>query len=281
MSQKLGNIKIVLTNSHFQDKEIDKADLTNENNYYALLNKKRKRNSSHKNNKFEIDRCPSCASELLRKKYNHIHCNKIGNKNKNVENRDNNGNMNFINKNENSKIPKNKIENNTFMEKSFPKFNEKKKFFFNNEDNSNQETYQKNFNVSQDYKNEEEIIKFNENDNNEMFNEDKIKEKNYNKNENINNVINDNNNKINVSEETGKNIINYNSSIFRNEKYPISEGINQNIKLSIKVENKAQILAGNMLKKSNEKIDIMNEPKKSSQIILKVQKMVAPEIKYK
>ena len=36
-----------------------------------------------------------------------------------------------------------------------------------------------------------------------------------------------------------------------------------------------------MLKKSNEKIDIMNEPKKSGQIILKVQKMVAPEIKYK
>ena len=167
------------------------------------------------------------------------------------------------------------------MEKSFPKFNEKKKFFFNNEDNSNQETYQKNFNVSQDYKNEEEIIKFNENDNNEMFNEDKIKEKNYNKNENINNVINDNNNKINVSEETGKNIINYNSSIFRKEKYPINEGINQNIKLSTKIENKAQILSGNMLKKSNEKIDIMNEPKKSGQIILKVQKMVAPEIKYK
>ena len=279
MSQKLGNKKIVLTNSFFQGKEIDKADLTIENNYYALINKKRKRNSSHKNSRITINKCPSCASELLRKKYNHIHCNKIDNRNKIVEIKDNNNDMNYRNKNESSKIAINKIENNSFTGKYYPKYNENKKLFFNNEDKANQETLQKNFNVSQDKKGERGIFKFNENEKNEMFRKNIIKDKNYNKNENSYNFVNNNNNnKINATDEKGKNIISFNSSIFKSENYPTNEQLNQNVKLSTKIENKTSIPAENILKKSNEKIDSMNNTKKPSQFLLKVQKRIAPEI---
>ena len=67
MSKKLGNINIILTNSilDLKKKEKVKSDLINENSYYSLINKKRKRNSSNKKMKIIINKCPSCASSLL------------------------------------------------------------------------------------------------------------------------------------------------------------------------------------------------------------------------
>ena len=121
-------------------------------------------------------------------------------------------------------------------------------------------------------------MKFNENDKNEIFHKNIIKDKNYNKNENSNNFVNNNNNKINSIDEKDKNIISFNSSIFRSENYQTNEQLNQNIKLPKKIENKTSIPAENMLKKSNEKIDSMNNTKNPSQILLKVQKRIAPEI---
>ena len=75
-----------------------------------------------------------------------------------------------------------------------------------------------------------------------------------------------------------KNIISFNSSIFRSENYPTNEQLNQNVNLSTKIENKTSIPGEKILKKSNEKIDRMNNEKNPSQFLLKVQKRIAPEI---
>ena len=72
MSDILGNTKIILRNSLSKMNEKDKSELISENKYYALLNKKRRRNLSHNNHKNTLSICPSCASSFLRKCYHHI-----------------------------------------------------------------------------------------------------------------------------------------------------------------------------------------------------------------
>ena len=102
MSQKLGNINIILTNSFYQGNKKEQLkikDIINENNYYSLINKKRKRSLSHKAHKLNVNKCPSCASTLLGKYYNHIHNH---NKNKIIENinlkkKENNPENNIVN----------------------------------------------------------------------------------------------------------------------------------------------------------------------------------------
>ena len=71
MSQNLGGIKFLLSNSYHQEKEEMKNELIKENNFYSLINKKRKRNISNKN--IIVNKCPSCASSKLSKLYKHVH----------------------------------------------------------------------------------------------------------------------------------------------------------------------------------------------------------------
>ena len=71
MSQDLGNINIILSSTLNMDNEKNKSELNKENNFYSLINKKRKRNYSNK--KYKIYKCPACASFSLRKLYKHIH----------------------------------------------------------------------------------------------------------------------------------------------------------------------------------------------------------------
>ena len=75
MSQNLGNLKFYLRSSlNYRDIEDQKTDLNKENDFYSLINKKRKRHISNKN--YKIMKCPSCASSSLRNFYKHIHENK-------------------------------------------------------------------------------------------------------------------------------------------------------------------------------------------------------------
>ena len=72
MSQNLGNLKFYLRSSlNYRDIEDQKTDLNKENDFYSLINKKRKRHISNKN--YKIMKCPSCASTSLRNLYKHIH----------------------------------------------------------------------------------------------------------------------------------------------------------------------------------------------------------------
>ena len=142
MSKNLGNINIILTNTFYKEKEKGKSklELINENNYYALLNKKRKRHLSKDRHFFNANRCPSCVSASLRKYYKHIHDNDINNKN-NIFEDANNTKFSDINK-ESFNISKdmNMDKNNLFFLNASSKFNENSKIIFNNDDNSNQET---------------------------------------------------------------------------------------------------------------------------------------------
>jgi hypothetical protein len=75
MSQNFGNLKFYLRSSlNYRDIEQQKTDLKKENDFYSLINKKRKRHISNKN--YKIMKCPSCASSSLRNFYKHIHENK-------------------------------------------------------------------------------------------------------------------------------------------------------------------------------------------------------------
>ena len=72
MSQNLGNLNFYLRSSlNYRDIEDQKTDLNKENDFYSLINKKRKRHISNKN--YKIMKCPSCASTSLRNFYKHIH----------------------------------------------------------------------------------------------------------------------------------------------------------------------------------------------------------------
>ena len=174
MSQKLRNMNITLTNSIFElkKKEKVKSELNNENNYYSLLNKKRKRNLLNKKMKIIINKCPSCASALLRKHYNHIHdknmnnnINIIGNKNKNI-------NEIFYNDKENSNLSKNIPENKDIIENKFPLFIGNSNLLLNKEDMSSQKTFAKTHNILKiDKENELSETKENKND---LFHENKI-----------------------------------------------------------------------------------------------------------
>ena len=75
MSQNLGNMNFYLRSSlNYRDIEQQKTDLNKENDFYSLINKKRKRHWFNKN--YKIMKCPSCASSSLRNFYKHIHENK-------------------------------------------------------------------------------------------------------------------------------------------------------------------------------------------------------------
>ena len=75
MSQNFGNLKFYLRSSlNYRDIEQQKTDLNKENDFYSLINKKRKRHWCNKN--YKIMKCPSCASSSLRNFYKHIHENK-------------------------------------------------------------------------------------------------------------------------------------------------------------------------------------------------------------
>ncbi len=158
MSQNLGNLNFYLRSSlNYRDIEDQKTDLNKENDFYSLINKKRKRHIRNKN--YKIMRCPSCASSSLRNFYKHIHENPENKNHKMREFEENNQqirdlkyqlenkvisspkkylfppkNVNFINKNEsndNHDILKNNITiskiNNDIGERNKQIGNEKKK----------------------------------------------------------------------------------------------------------------------------------------------------------
>lgn len=74
MLDDLGNVNIVLSNELYieKGKEKNKSDLNKENDFYSLINKKRKRHFSNNKN-YKVYKCPSCASSFLSKYYKHIH----------------------------------------------------------------------------------------------------------------------------------------------------------------------------------------------------------------
>ena len=239
MSEKLGNINIILTNSFYQNSEKEKADLINENNYYSMMNKKRKRKNSYKSHELNISKCPSCASSFLRKYYYHIHNDKnVNNKNKSIENRNNkiieiNENQNKSSNNEH-KLMKNDNNNNLFMDLISDKYNY--------ETQSKNHNYANNYNENEihDYKNIPMNINCINQDKNIILN----------KNQNINNFSFNN-----VNDEVNEYSQSHNDNQIKNQKIWITK-----------------------IKEENEKIKNENLPKKSGQIYLKVKKCVAPEI---
>ena len=240
MSEKLGNINIILTNSFYQNSEKEKADLINENNYYSMMNKKRKRNNSHKSHKLNISKCPSCASSFLRKYYYHIHNDKnVNNKNKSIENRNNkiieiNENQNKSSNNEHKLMKNDNNNNNLFMDLNSDKYNY--------ETQSKNHNYANNHNENEihDYKNIPMNINCINQDKNIILN----------KNQNINNFSFNN-----VNDEVNEYSQSHNDNQIKNQKIWITK-----------------------IKEENEKIKNENLPKKSGQIYLKVKKCVAPEI---
>lgn len=240
MSEKLGNINIILTNSFYQNSEKEKADLINENNYYSMMNKKRKRNNSHKSHKLNISKCPSCASSFLRKYYYHIHNDKnVNNKNKSIENRNNkiieiNENQNKSSNNEHKLMKNDNNNNNLFMDLNSDKYNY--------ETQSKNHNYANNYNENEihDYKNIPMNINCINQDKNIILN----------KNQNINNFSFNN-----VNDEVNEYSQSHNDNQIKNQKIWITK-----------------------IKEENEKIKNENLPKKSGQIYLKVKKCVAPEI---
>lgn len=240
MSEKLGNINIILTNSFYQNSEKEKADLINENNYYSMMNKKRKRKNSHKSHKLNISKCPSCASSFLRKYYYHIHNDKnVNNKNKSIENRNNkiieiNENQNKSSNNEHKLMKNDNNNNNLFMDLNSDKYNY--------ETQSKNHNYANNHNENEihDYKNIPMNINCINQDKNIILN----------KNQNINNFSFNN-----VNDEVNEYSQSHNDNQIKNQKIWITK-----------------------IKEENEKIKNENLPKKSGQIYLKVKKCVAPEI---
>ena len=240
MSEKLGNINIILTNSFYQNSEKEKADLINENNYYSMMNKKRKRKNSHKSHKLNISKCPSCASSFLRKYYYHIHNDKnVNNKNKSIENRNNkiieiNENQNKSSNNEHKLMKNDNNNNNLFMDLNSDKYNY--------ETQSKNHNYANNYNKIEiyDYKNIPMNINCINQDKNIILN----------KNQNINNFSFNN-----VNDEINEYSQSHNDNQINNQKIWITK-----------------------IKEENEKIKNENLPKKSGQIYLKVKKCVAPEI---
>ena len=240
MSEKLGNINIILTNSFYQNSEKEKADLINENNYYSMMNKKRKRKNSHKSHKLNISKCPSCASSFLRKYYYHIHNDKnVNNKNKSIENRNNkiieiNENQNKSSNNEHKLMKNDNNNNNLFMDLNSDKYNY--------ETQSKNHNYANNYNENEihDYKNIPMNINCINQDKNIILN----------KNQNINHFSFNN-----VNDEVNEYSQSHNDNQIKNQKIWITK-----------------------IKEENKKIKNENLPKKSGQIYLKVKKCVAPEI---
>jgi hypothetical protein len=226
--------------------------------------------------KIIINKCPSCASALLRKHYNHIqdknmnnNINIIGNKNKNI-------NEIFYNDKENSNLSKNIPENKDLIENKFPLFIGNSNLLLNKEDMSSQKTFAKTHNILKiDKENELSETKENKND---LFHENKINGKIYNKN---NDIINNNNNKINsfdIKDEKNNMKI---SSIYNTKESKNNERLNKDINFQRKKIIHYQISEGNNKEDKKELREKLNEPllnNKSYAIFLKVQKCVAPEI---
>ena len=281
MSQKLGNINIILTNLSYEgnEKTKDKNELINDNKYYALINKKRKRNSSHKNLKFNINRCPSCASALLSKYYKHIHDKNIGNEIKSQNNDDFNNNKFSEIRNTSYIDSKNMKKNDDFFADKYLKINKNEQLFTKNEAISNQETFNKNpkdLNI----KKNENISKFNEK-RKELLNENKI-----NFNDSLKNDIDytkydssfKNNNSINFFDEniTKKEM---NNSAFVNENESAKNKFKNEMTIPKKIISQKQIYPEIKYRKLEQKSKNESSGTKNVEIILKVQKLVAPENK--
>jgi len=277
MSQKLGNINIILTNSilDLKKKEKVKSDLINENSYYSLINKKRKRNSSNKKMKIIINKCPSCASSLLEKHYKHIHGEHIANNN--IFENKNKGKKEISCNNKPNPNLSNKNENNQFNINNSLSFIVYSKLLFKNEDVHNQETLSKNHNILQKYK-ESEISKVKENKD-ELINNRIINEKSSYKdnNTNIDDISKNNNIKTSILDVKEMNKTENISSIYNVKGNKNNERLNKNINYQRKKIIHDQVPKENHQKNKEE----FNENKtklSSPTIFLKVKKCVAPEI---
>ena len=165
MSQHFGNLRFVLSNE-LVIKEKTKSDLNNENEFYSLMNKKRKRNISLKNKNYLIYKCPSCASCKLRKFYKHIHEKNNINNDSNIINIQNNFDSQNI-YGLNSQSPNKKVLNtiNINFPKNIKEYNNEKQNTNNLEDEIT-------------YKNNNNIIKINNLISNEIKNNENVKEEN-------------------------------------------------------------------------------------------------------
>ena len=284
MSDILGNTKIILRNSLSKMNEKDKSELISENKYYALLNKKRRRNLTHNNHKNTLSICPSCASSFLRKCYHHI-----------------NENNNYFNNSESNAINK---ENKSYQihekKETLPKYQNKfginnselnentkiSNLFVKGENKANQETFSKNFNYLHKNKNDNIPIKVEkEKENCENIFNNNIKNDNNDKNINEVKVKNDRNNNNNeIKQEKNNNFPNiiFHSEILNDNNKLIGKGAkNSEFPLNITLKYKSKDNKGINLIKKEEKAKIEAAPEKKNQFILMVQKRVAPDFNKK
>ena len=199
MSQHFGNLRFVLSNE-LVIKEKTKSDLNNENEFYSLMNKKRKRNISLKNKNYLIYKCPSCASCKLRKFYKHIHEKNNINNDSNIINIQNNFDSQNI-YGLNSQSPNKKVLNtiNINFPKNIKEYNNEKQNTNNLEDEI---TYKNNNNIIKINNLISNEIKNNENkeENNRDNDKDIIEKKSYYENGILSEKEKSNNKKNNIFE---------------------------------------------------------------------------------
>jgi hypothetical protein len=255
MSRNSGKYIFLLSNLNKQYNEENKTDLNKENDFYSLMQKKRKRHFSNRKN-HNIDKCPSCASSLLRKYYKHIH---------------EKNNFPYVNN-----INEQKRLENSLNEEQIDEFKQQlpnKKI--SNEPNNN--LYPQNINnfidnnINENY--QDNIININEYDNNH-----------YNKKIDNHNIFEDEKNDEDFrNNESGKKMLDNNIKI--NEIYDFNKNYdyyeNDSISDSEKNKNEKKNIIECRLIKSSQKIKKVKKPKKKKPIIISVEKCIAPLIKKK
>ena len=283
MSQNLGNIKIILSNALYN--QDDKSDLIKENNFYSFINKKRKRHFHNKN--YKISKCPSCASSSLRKLYKHIHEIKDYSNNYNIIELEKSKNRQLTNE-LNNQLSNQNVSNSPKV-KLFPKN------FINNSDEKNNLS-NNNTSPKKDSRKRENNVEDNKN-NNSIINEDE--KKNENKiikneedkkdNNDVRKVLNNEKKKIvnlkisttiiktdnNINDKNGNNIL----SVYKNKKKE-NEQLYENDSLSeneIYSNSRQNIIETRLIRTSEKKKKVV-KPKKRKEIILKVEKLIAPQI---
>ena len=299
MSHKLGKYRFLLSNlKYHQYDKLNKTDLNMENEFYSLIQKKRKRHYSNKksyNYNYNIYKCPSCASSLLRKYYKHInekntypHINKKVDIESSLNDHQHEeldyqlSNPIISNSPKKNLYPQiNKIDNNVNINNNINindnniNINNINEINENNIicDNITLSNEGKESNIHKNKKDENkkiiiEIEKIICNNNNEIFKDNK-------NNEDIRNNVSGGKKTMNKNEKFNNDYYN-NYNNYNNEKDYFE---NDSISEEQKIKNKKQNIFECKLIRSNQKNKNIHKPKKNKQmIILDVEKCIADEI---
>lgn len=257
MSQNLGNLKFLLRSSlNYRDLEPQKTDLNKENDFYSLINKKRKR--YWPNNNYKIRRCPSCASSSLRNFYKHIHENKNGKI------------MEYEEINQKIKELKYQLENKVISSPKEYLFPQKNINIIKNEGNNKKNILENNIIISK--------INNNIREQKEPIKDKKPKGENTQKKGFICETKRDNN-EIGINYNNNQNI-DFNNNEDLKKSNEEEEFFYQNDDLNEDEKNKnneQNIIECKLVKISAKKKKVV-KPKKSKKIILQVEKCFAPQI---